>query len=52
MIKKNRKLKKLNNENISNKTGDINKLINDLLTIKNSKKKRFHREINKKNEEI
>ena len=52
IIKKNRKLKKLNNDNISNKSEDINKFMNDLLTIKNSKKKRFHRLINDKNEEI
>ena len=50
--KKNRKLKKLNNIYNQKKFCDINSLINDLTKIKNSRKKRFHRDINQKEEEI
>ena len=49
--KRNRKLKKFNNEyNYSKISLDISTLMKDLQRIKNSKKKRFHREINKKDE--
>ena len=49
--KRNRKLKKFNNEyNYSKISLDITTLMKDLQRIKNSKKKRFHREINKKDE--
>ena len=48
--KKNRKLKKFNNEYNSKSSLNISNIIKDLQRIKNSKKKRFHREINKKEE--
>ena len=50
--KKNKKLQKLKEVYKVKKKGDIDNLINDLLRIKNSKKKRFHRNINKTEEEI
>ena len=51
--KKNKKLQKLKDVYNSKKRGDIDNLINDLLRIKNSKKKRFHRnDFNKTQEEI
>ena len=50
--KKNRKLKKMNIGNNTNKLDEINKLFNDLMKIKNSKKKRFHRSINQIDEDI
>ena len=49
--KKNKKLQKLKEVYKSKKKGDLDNLINDLLKIKNSKKKRFHRNINNKTEE-
>lgn len=50
--KKYKKLQKVKNEYNSNKFGELNNLINDFLKIKNSKKKRFHREINKTEDDI
>ena len=50
--KKNKKLQKLKEIYKAKKKGDIDNLINDLLRIKNSKKKRFHRNNNKTEEEI
>ena len=50
--KKNKKLQKLKEVYKTKKKGDIDNLINDLIKIKNSKKKRFHRNINKTEEEI
>ena len=50
--KKNKKIQKMKNGHKSNKIGGVNNLINDFLKIKNSRKKRFHREINKTEDDI
>lgn len=45
--KKNKKIQGMKNGHKPNTFGGLNNLINDFLKIKNSRKKRFHREINK-----